>query len=95
MSDAFATKDAKAIYRFLQRREFIGGAHPGPIAALIRDAAPLTGVEMIEVCMYLFMYVCIYTFSYEYMYSNKHISISIYIHIYISFYIHIYLLIYI
>jgi len=45
----FAKKDSIAFYRFLQRRGYIAGGNnlSIPLPNLIRDASPLTGVEMI------------------------------------------------
>lgn len=48
VSDEFASKDALALFRFLQRRGFIrapSNALPPP--RLVRDASPLTGVDMV------------------------------------------------
>ena len=46
VSHEFASKDSISFYKFLQRRGYIAGA-VGPIPNLLRDATPLTGVEMI------------------------------------------------
>ena len=47
MSDELASKDAANLYRFLQRRGFIAG-DAGPLPNLLREASPLTAVDMIE-----------------------------------------------
>lgn len=47
--DDLASADAQGLFRFLQRRGYIGGEPDIPVPALIRDATPLTGVDMIEV----------------------------------------------
>ncbi len=44
---AWATQDAKALFRFLQRRGVIAGS-PGPLPKPICDATPLSGAEMIK-----------------------------------------------
>ena len=46
MSDELAQQDALALFRFLRRRGFIKG-EPGPMPELLRDASPLTGVDMV------------------------------------------------
>ncbi len=49
VSDDFAHRDAEAIFRFLQRRGYVkSNTELGPLPSLIRDATPLTGVDMIE-----------------------------------------------
>jgi uncharacterized protein len=51
VNEELATQDANALYRFLQRRGFIGiptGSNLPPLPALIREASPLDGVDMIE-----------------------------------------------
>ena len=50
MYDELAIMDANAIYRFLQKRGYIGGYDPA--AAKVEppnDASPLSGVDMVEV----------------------------------------------
>jgi predicted deacylase len=44
---AWAGQDAKAIFRFLQRRGVVAG-DPGPLPTPLCDATPLTGAEMIR-----------------------------------------------
>jgi uncharacterized protein len=47
--DHFAITDAEGILRFLRGRGYVApGSNPTPTPALIRDATPLTGVDMIE-----------------------------------------------
>lgn len=42
--------DANAIYRFLQKRGYIGGYDPATAkTAIFNDASPLSGVDMVEV----------------------------------------------
>lgn len=49
VNDEYARTDAHAIYRFLQRRGYISGdITPSSLPPLIRPAAPLSGVDMIE-----------------------------------------------
>jgi len=47
VSDELASKDAANLYQFLQRRGFIAG-DAGPLPSLLREASPLTAVDMIE-----------------------------------------------
>ena len=55
VNDTLALKDATALFQFLQRRGYIladtsEGALPlPPLPSLLRDASPLTGVDMIKV----------------------------------------------
>lgn len=46
VSDEWAESDAAALFRFLQRRGYIRG-EPGPEPSLLREASPLTGVDMV------------------------------------------------
>ena len=70
-----AKQDAVALYCFLLNRGYIlpepaGGALPvlpSPLPALIRDATPLTGVDMIKVRVYVCMCVCTVVFILVYM----------------------------
>jgi predicted deacylase len=49
--DELALIDAKAIYRFLQKRGYVGGKVLGPTPEVLRDASPLSGVDMVEVLL--------------------------------------------
>jgi hypothetical protein len=44
---AWAAQDAKAIFRFLQRRKVVAG-NPGPLPTPLADATPFAGTEMIK-----------------------------------------------
>ena len=49
--DDLAQRDAAALFKFFQRRGYINlepGSTLGPVPALLRDATPLTAVEMVE-----------------------------------------------
>ena len=48
MYDELAAPDAAAIFRFLQRRGYISSASLPALPALLREASPLTGVDMIK-----------------------------------------------
>ena len=50
VSDELASADAAALFRFLQRRGYIKAPAEGlpPAPALVRDASPLTAVDMID-----------------------------------------------
>lgn len=48
VSHEFAKKDSFALFNFLKRRGYISGSeHLSPMPELLREATPLTGVEMI------------------------------------------------
>lgn len=48
--DDLAIADAQGIYRFLQKRGYIQGYDDQSTAPLLlREASPLTGVDMVEV----------------------------------------------
>lgn len=49
MYDELALTDAKAIYRFLQKRGYVGGKVLGSTPEVLRSASPLSGVDMVEV----------------------------------------------
>ncbi len=69
VNDSMAKQDAVALYCFLLNRGYIlperaGGelpVLPSPLPALIRDATPLTGVDMIKVRLYVCMHGGVYT----------------------------------
>jgi predicted deacylase len=49
--DELALIDAKAIYRFLQKRGYVGGKILGSSPEVLREASPLSGVDMVEVLL--------------------------------------------
>lgn len=65
VNDSLARQDAVALYRFLRHRGYVAEdpagsaslpALPAELPALKRQPTPLTGVDMIKVCMTIYIH---------------------------------------